>query len=145
MGGNIGTPLFDYLSGPQDGEVVVAEISSFQLDTGGEEYSLPFKTAMLLNISPDHLERYASFAAYVDSKFKIFAAQSADDFAILNADDNEIMNRRDLWPASQKFFFGQPSEINSQKSLQGKNIKLALVVCSKDIRFFQVKIFPASH
>ena len=107
VGGNIGIPLFEYVSGPQDDDVVVAEISSFQLDTGGREYGLPFKTAILLNISPDHLERYTSFSAYVDSKFKIFAAQSPDDYAILNADDAEIMNRKHLWPKNRKFFFGK--------------------------------------
>jgi UDP-N-acetylmuramoylalanine--D-glutamate ligase len=107
VGGNIGTPLFEYLCGPQDADVVVAEISSFQLDTGGDGNGLPFRTAILLNISPDHLERYNSFSAYVDSKFKIFAAQCHDDFAILNADDPEIMNRKYLWPESTKFFFGR--------------------------------------
>ena len=107
VGGNIGIPLFDYISGSQADDIVIAEISSFQLDTGGEENSLPFKTAILLNISPDHLERYTSFSSYADSKFKIFAAQGPDDFAILNADDAEIMNRKHLWPQNQKFFFGE--------------------------------------
>jgi len=107
VGGNIGTPILEYLSGPQDADVVVAEISSFQLDTGGDENGLPFRTAILLNISPDHMERYSSFSAYVDSKFKIFSAQSPDDFAILNADDAEIMNRKHLWPECRKFFFGR--------------------------------------
>jgi len=107
VGGNIGTPLLEYISGSQGGDIVVAEISSFQLDTGGEENGLPFKTAILLNISPDHLERYISFSAYADSKFKIFAAQSPNDFAILNADDPEIMNRKHLWPKSKIFFFGE--------------------------------------
>ena len=107
VGGNIGTPLFEYICSPQDADIVVAEISSFQLDTGGDEKGLPFKTAVLLNITPDHLERYNSFSAYVDSKFKIFSAQCPDDFAILNADDVEIMNRKHLWPQSKKFFFGR--------------------------------------
>jgi UDP-N-acetylmuramoylalanine--D-glutamate ligase len=107
VGGNIGTPLLEYVSGSQNDDFVVAEISSFQLDTGGKKNGLPFKTAILLNISPDHLERYTSFSAYVDSKFKIFAAQGPDDFAILNADDAEIMNRKHLWPKSRKFFFGK--------------------------------------
>ncbi len=107
VGGNIGVPLFDYVSTTQDNDIVIAEISSFQLDTGGDENGLPFKTAILLNISPDHLERYTSFSTYVDSKFKIFAAQGPEDFAILNADDHEIMSRKYLWPKSRKFFFGE--------------------------------------
>jgi len=107
VGGNIGVPLFEYVSGPQNDDIVVAEISSFQLDTGGDENGLPFKTSILLNISPDHLERYTSFSTYVDSKFKIFAAQNPDDFAILNADDSEIMSRKYLWPKNRTFFFGE--------------------------------------
>jgi UDP-N-acetylmuramoylalanine--D-glutamate ligase len=107
VGGNIGTPILEYVSGPQDDVIVVAEISSFQLDTVDSESSLPFKVSILLNISPDHLERYTSFSAYVDSKFRIFAAQDPDDFAILNADDAEIINRKHLWPKNQKFFFGK--------------------------------------
>lgn len=89
VGGNIGIPLTDYLIGPQDADVVVAEVSSFQLDTAGE-----FKpnVALLLNLSPDHLDRYDSYDAYVHSKFSIFANQGREDVAIVNADDPEIMN-----------------------------------------------------
>ena len=124
VGGNIGTPLFVYLSGPQDAEIVVAEISSFQLDTGGDKNGLPFKTAILLNITPDHLERYTSFAAYAESKFSIFAAQGPDDYAILNADDAEIMNRREFWPASKKFFFGERLADFAGASINGNSIIL---------------------
>jgi len=124
VGGNIGTPLFEYFSGSQDADVVVAEISSFQLDTGGGKNGPPFKTAILLNITPDHLERYTSFAAYVDSKFTIFAAQGPDDYAVLNADDAEIMNRRNLWPTSQKFFFGEKLADLAGASIHGAAIYL---------------------
>jgi len=124
VGGNIGTPLLEYLAGVQDADFVVAEISSFQLDTGGSHKGLPFKTAILLNITPDHLERYASFAAYVDSKFTIFAAQGPDDYAVLNADDAEIMKRRNLWPASQKYFFGEKLADLAGASIQGSAIHL---------------------
>jgi UDP-N-acetylmuramoylalanine--D-glutamate ligase len=124
VGGNIGTPLFDYISGPQEDDVVVAEISSFQLDTGGGKNGLPFKTAVLLNISPDHLERYSSFSEYVDSKFKIFAAQGPDDIAILNADDSEIMNRKHLWPESTKFFYGKELSGFAGATLHDKKVIL---------------------
>ena len=124
VGGNIGTPLFEYLCGDQDADIVVAEISSFQLDTGGAEEGLPFKTAILLNITPDHLERYTSFAAYAESKFSIFAAQGPDDYAVLNADDAEIMSRRDLWPASRKYFFGERLADYAGASISGNTIHL---------------------
>jgi UDP-N-acetylmuramoylalanine--D-glutamate ligase len=124
VGGNIGTPLFEYLSGPQDADLIVAELSSFQLDTGGGKKGLPFKVAVLLNITPDHLERYTSFAAYADSKFSIFAAQSHNDFAVLNGDDFEIMNRRNLWPACRKFFFGEKLGDLAGASIHGETIHL---------------------
>jgi UDP-N-acetylmuramoylalanine--D-glutamate ligase len=124
VGGNIGTPLFEYMCGPQDADVVVAEISSFQLDTGGDANGLPSKTAILLNITPDHLERYSSFSAYVDAKFKIFAAQGPDDFAILNADDVEIMSRKYLWPESRKFFFGRELGDLAGASIHAATVRL---------------------
>lgn len=124
VGGNIGTPLIEYFSGPQNADIVVAEISSFQLDTGGGKNGLPFKTAILLNISPDHLERYSSFASYVDAKFSIFAAQGPDEFAVLNADDVEIMKRRHLWPASRTFFFGNQLADFAGASICGDMIQL---------------------
>jgi UDP-N-acetylmuramoylalanine--D-glutamate ligase len=124
VGGNIGTPLFEYLSGVQDVDCVIAEVSSFQLDTGGGKKGIPFKTAILLNITPDHLERYTSFASYVESKFTVFAAQGPDDYAVLNADDTEIMNRRNLWPLCQKFFFGERLADYAGASIQGKSVHL---------------------
>lgn len=124
VGGNIGTPLFEYIIGTQDADIVVAEISSFQLDTGGGPHGIPFKTAILLNITPDHLERYSSFAAYVDSKFRIFAAQQKADYAILNGDDPEIMNRRNLWPKCRKFFFGKELADLAGASIHGTEVQL---------------------
>lgn len=124
VGGNIGTPLFEYISGPQNAEIVVAEISSFQLDSGGGKNGLPFKTAILLNISPDHLERYSSFSDYVDSKFKIFAAQGPEDFAVLNADDPEIMSRKHLWPQSRIFFFGRELAGLAGATIRGSKVVL---------------------
>ncbi|MDH5299377.1 MAG: Mur ligase family protein, partial [Desulfobulbaceae bacterium] len=66
VGGNIGTPLTDYLAGPQADEVAVLEVSSFQIDTAGDFRP---RVGVLLNITPDHLDRYASFDAYAASKF----------------------------------------------------------------------------
>lgn len=84
VGGNIGTPLIDFVAGPQRAEWVVAEISSFQLE-GIKEFRP--RIAVLLNISEDHLDRYADFAEYILTKGKIFQNQQKEDYAILNADD----------------------------------------------------------
>ncbi len=90
VGGNIGIPLTDYLAGPQDAEVVVLEVSSFQMDSAGK-----FRpdVAVLLNISPDHLDRYDSYDAYAASKMSIMKNQLPGDIAVCNGDDREIRNR----------------------------------------------------
>ena len=84
VGGNIGTPLCaQALDFPADG-LVVAEASSFQLDTTEQLHP---RVAAVLNLTPDHLDRHRTFERYVDAKAKIFANQTAADCAVLNADD----------------------------------------------------------
>jgi UDP-N-acetylmuramoylalanine--D-glutamate ligase len=84
VGGNIGTPLSDHaLDFPADG-IVVAEVSSFQLET---TLSFRPRVAALLNITPDHLDRHGGLDRYVEAKARIFAHQTAADCAVLNADD----------------------------------------------------------
>jgi UDP-N-acetylmuramoylalanine--D-glutamate ligase len=87
VGGNLGTPLAEYLAGPQDCEAVVLEVSSFQLDSAGEFRP---RVGVLLNITPDHLDRYASYEAYVDSKMSLFKNQQPGDVAVVNGDDPVI-------------------------------------------------------
>jgi UDP-N-acetylmuramoylalanine--D-glutamate ligase len=87
VGGNLGIPLIDYAAAGSKADVAVVEVSSFQLDTM-EGFS-PL-VALLLNISPDHLDRYPNYEAYVQSKLKIFKNQGAGDFAILNDDDDVL-------------------------------------------------------
>ncbi len=84
VGGNIGTPLCAHaLDFPADG-LVVAEVSSFQLDT--TELLRP-RVAAVLNVTPDHLDRHKTFERYVEAKSRIFANQTPADCAVLNADD----------------------------------------------------------
>ncbi len=87
VGGNIGRPLIGYVDGGQTADVVVAEISSFQLDT-----IATFRPAVgvLLNITDDHLDRYTGFAAYAHSKMRLFENQTAQDAAVLNGADPVI-------------------------------------------------------
>ena len=90
LGGNLGAPFIGAVRDDWDWGVV--EISSFQL-----EWVETFKPriALLLNVSEDHLDRYASFADYRHAKERIFAAQSGDDVAILNRDDDFVWALRD--------------------------------------------------
>lgn len=87
VGGNIGTPLIDYLADGQRADLAVVEVSSFQLDTA-ETFSPHI--ALLLNITPDHLDRYAGYEEYVKSKLSIFRHQGPGQFAILNDDDPRL-------------------------------------------------------
>ena len=80
VGGNLGTPALDLLSNVVP-ELYVLEISSFQLDTTS---SLSLLAAAVLNVSPDHLDRYGNFAAYAHSKARIYARCGT---AVLNLDD----------------------------------------------------------
>lgn len=89
VGGNIGTPLMDYAVDNPAADVAVVEVSSFQLDT--METFCP-AISLLLNISPDHLDRYPDYEAYVKSKLRIFQNQGPGHYAILN-DDDERLNR----------------------------------------------------
>jgi len=87
VGGNIGNPLIDYVAGGGGADLVVLEVSSFQLDTASTFHA---NVAVLLNISADHLDRYDDFAAYVRSKGRIFQNQVKADTAVINRMDPEI-------------------------------------------------------
>ncbi len=104
VGGNIGNPLIELLESAEPVERVVAEISSFQL-----EWIRTFRPAVaaLLNLSEDHLDRYASYREYIEAKLRIFENQTADDYAVVNADDELVMEhsrglRASLFPFSRK-------------------------------------------
>src|SRR5262245_35209647 len=84
VGGNVGTPLADHaLEFAPDG-LVVAEVSSFQLESTA---LFRPRVAAILNITPDHLDRHGSMERYVDAKARVLAQQDESDCAVLNADD----------------------------------------------------------
>jgi UDP-N-acetylmuramoylalanine--D-glutamate ligase len=91
MGGNIGTPLVEYLMQENPKDVVVAEVSSFQLDLA---QTFRPHTAALLNIAEDHLNRYPDFDSYIDSKWSIFKNMTAKDTAVINGRINNFSTRR---------------------------------------------------
>ncbi|MBI3781769.1 MAG: UDP-N-acetylmuramoyl-L-alanine--D-glutamate ligase [Deltaproteobacteria bacterium] len=89
VGGNLGTPLIDAVDGGFAAAVV--EVSSFQL-----EWVDGFRprVAVLLNLTPDHLDRYANVEEYGAAKTRIFAAQQPEDTAVLNRDDPWVWAQR---------------------------------------------------
>jgi UDP-N-acetylmuramoylalanine--D-glutamate ligase len=86
VGGNIGKALVDSVT-DFHGEYIVAELSSFQLETC--EQFRP-KVAAYLNLTPDHLDRHGDMIGYGAAKERIFAQQTQDDYAILNYDDSLV-------------------------------------------------------
>ncbi|HEX7656174.1 MAG TPA: Mur ligase family protein, partial [Sphingomonas sp.] len=83
LGGNIGLPILGQEPLPEGG-VYVLELSSYQIDL---TQSLDCDVAILLNITPDHLDRYADFQAYADSKARLFEMQSPEHAAIIGIGD----------------------------------------------------------
>ena len=108
VGGNIGTPAISLAGRAKTDTVVVLEVSSFQLET---IRTFRPKVAVVLNITPDHLDRHRTFQAYVDAKARVFENQRPDDFAVLNADDAtcaELPKRT----KAQVFWFSRKKEVN---------------------------------
>ena len=87
VGGNIGTPASALVASSRVETINVIEVSSFQLD--GIQRFRPH-VAVLLNIAPDHMDRYENFEAYRRSKFRVFANQNEDDYAVINRDDENV-------------------------------------------------------
>lgn len=120
VGGNIGQPLIDYVDSGVRADMIVAEISSFQLDT--TEGFRP-KVSALLNISEDHLDRHGDLHSYMRSKGRLFQNQESTDVAVLNRHDPLIGQ---LEPAirARKLYFN----INSIKG-DGVEIRGDEMIC----------------
>jgi len=130
MGGNIGLPILaqDPL---QAGGVYVLELSSYQIDL---TFSLDCDVAVLLNITPDHLDRYDGFEGYIASKARLFAMQSPSHPAVIAVDD-EVTRRVALGVPQARIVSGQSVDPQAQlrwPSLQGphnaQNVAVALAV-----------------
>jgi UDP-N-acetylmuramoylalanine--D-glutamate ligase len=84
VGGNIGLPVIELIDQSKPESWSVLEVSSFQLETTVEFHP---NIALVLNITPDHLDRHHTFEAYAAAKAMITAQQTPDDFLVLNAED----------------------------------------------------------
>lgn len=112
VGGNIGTSLFDYLSNPDEVDVLVLELSSFQLEAAG---AFKADVAILLNVTPDHLDRHGSMAGYAAAKMKIFSGQGPKDTAIVSGDDTFCRElAAGLDGGQQLLLFGHDSDCQAQ-------------------------------
>ncbi|MCZ6551490.1 MAG: UDP-N-acetylmuramoyl-L-alanine--D-glutamate ligase [candidate division NC10 bacterium] len=132
VAGNIGTALCDVVPGLSPEYWVVAEISSFQLET--IEAFRP-QVALLLNVTPDHLDRYADLAQYSGAKARIFLNQQSHDMAILNADDPLTVEAGAQGKARQ-IFFSQRQAVKEGAFLKEETFWLRLggkgeAICSR--------------
>ncbi len=118
VGGNIGHALSAQVDESTDDTIHVIEASSFQLES--IDTFRPW-IAVLLNFSPDHLDRHANVAEYAAAKSRIFLNQTAADWAVLNADD-ESVGRMAAEAASRKLQFSMTDSLASGVVVQGDAI-----------------------
>jgi UDP-N-acetylmuramoylalanine--D-glutamate ligase len=122
MGGNVGEPLILFAEGGNQWEVLVVEISSFQLEAIEEFRS---RYTVLLNITEDHLDRYPRYADYIGAKARIFANLTPQDVTILNKDDPIVMTLAERVVA-KKVFFSQKERVEEGAFSNGRSITLRL-------------------
>lgn len=89
LGGNFGVPLSEYAARKEKCDYVVAEVSSFQLDT---TFSLKPAVSIFMNIAPDHLDRYKSFDEYATAKLRLKQNMTEEDHVIVNYRDAKFMS-----------------------------------------------------
>ena len=118
VGGNIGTPAISLAERAKPETVIVLEVSSFQLET---IQTFRPKVAVVLNVTPDHLDRHRTFEIYVDAKARVFENQQGSDFAVLNADDATCvaMSTRTL---AKVFWFSRQKEVDRGAWVRDGNI-----------------------
>ena len=120
VGGNVGDPLILFADGEHRWEMLVVEISSFQLE--GIEDFRP-RLSALLNITEDHLDRYARYSDYIWAKARIFANQDSGDMAVLNKDDPIVMELQERVKA-KKFLFSLKGRLDEGAFSDGQTILL---------------------
>ena len=119
--GNIGNPYTDIAMDTREDSVVVAEISSFQLET---IHTFAPKVSAILNITPDHLNRHHTMECYVETKERIASNQTKEDVCVLNYEDTYTRTFGEKCPA-KVVFFSSKRELADGLFLQGEEIMLA--------------------
>jgi UDP-N-acetylmuramoylalanine--D-glutamate ligase len=118
VGGNIGLPVIDLVAKSTPKTVSVLEVSSFQLETVEEFH--PW-IAVVLNITPDHLDRHGSFETYAAAKARITERQMAEDFLVLNAEDKAAQMVA-LKTKAQIFWFSGRRPIKQGAFVHGESV-----------------------
>lgn len=118
--GNIGIPFTQVAADTTEDSLIVAEISSFQLET-----IVDFRpdVSAVLNVTPDHLNRHHTFECYRDTKKKIAMNQAADQICVLNYDDENTRKMGDEITAAP-FYFSRMEELKEGVCLKGRQLTL---------------------
>jgi UDP-N-acetylmuramoylalanine--D-glutamate ligase len=118
VGGNIGTALTSLVDHSTPETVNVVELSSFQLEAIS---TFRPDVAVLLNITPDHLDRYDSFEDYARAKLNIVKNQTSSDFSVLNRDDRFLLRTSETIRA-QQYWFSTVAEVEQGTYCDGQNL-----------------------
>ena len=147
-GGNLGTPFISLLD-QGNADYRILELSSFQMEATSGLHPI---VSVILNISPDHMDRHKDFKSYVELKEKIFAHQTQNDFLILNQDDPNTRNLGKGCPA-ERILFSTQTELDKGIFLRGNRIiarfqnnereMISLESLSKGMRWQVENILPA--
>lgn len=132
LGGNIGTPLSEYVLSGRKADVLVLEISSFQLQACS---TFCPRAGVLLNITPNHLDYHKDMAEYTEAKFRLFRCQDEGDLTVLGADLQELargfnLRARQVWVRESERF--------PQSGLLGAHNKFNEEAAWQACRFFGV-------
>lgn len=123
VGGNIGVSLLDQVEEMKEDDVVVLEMSSFQLDML-DWVGISPTTSVVTNISENHLDRHGTMARYIAAKQKIFAFQRKNELTVLNHDDPEVATWANVCPG-RVAFFSRKERVRSGAFVQGDTYWLA--------------------
>jgi len=141
VGGNIGTPLIAYAASEQRADYLVLEVSSFQLDT---IHTFSPYISIILNISPDHLDRYPDYEAYIQSKLRLYENQGDGQYLILNRDDQRLSS---VTPSSgvSLLFYGSEKMEGLHAFLEGGRISASLNGSTRQSFSLDAFALPGSH
>lgn len=118
VGGNIGVPLISLVESSASDSINVVELSSFQLEAVS---SFRAHIGVILNITPDHMDRYPTLAAYASAKLNLLNTQEASDFAVLNREDR-LLRDLDQPSAAKRFWFSTRVPVDQGCCLQGDTL-----------------------
>lgn len=140
VGGNIGNPMCEEVLNGSSSELILSEISTFQME--GIETFKPH-ISVILNITPDHLDRHKSMAEYIALKKRVFINQNTRDYTVFNMDD-KITAALSNVGKGERIFFSRIREVDNGAFVRGNNIifrrnrKEEIVSTLKDLKIIGV-------